>query len=437
MTLSNHPCFNPKACKNFGRVHLPIAPACNIQCNFCNRKFDCVNESRPGVSSSILSPDQAMAYLEEVMAVKEGISVVGIAGPGDPFANPVQTMTTLQLVRQTYPDMLLCVASNGLNLTPYLDDLKAVDVSHVSITVNAVDPVIGEKVYSWVRDNKKTLGPELGAQLLLERQREAIKGLKDRGIIVKVNTIVLPGINDFHVEEIAKQMAVLEVDLFNCMAYFPNEGANLSHLKEPGAEEMKKIQNAAKAHLPQMLHCKRCRADAVGRLDDKTDTRLMDRLIEIAAAPKPFPESTWTPKKKMPAKETQEMLDRPYIAVATQEGVLINQHLGEAQTLSIYDTSNETPVMIEKRRLSKPGGKDFRWFAVADTIKDCHQLLVSGIGTAPREILTQKGIKILEINGMIELVITALKKEQDISHLLVREHSNCGEECRGTGMGCM
>jgi nitrogen fixation protein NifB len=437
MNISNHPCFNPKACKSFGRVHLPVAPACNIQCNFCNRKFDCVNESRPGVSSSILTPDQAMAYLEEVMAVKEGISVVGIAGPGDPFANPIQTMTTLELVRQAYPEMLLCVASNGLNLAPYLDDLKAVDVSHVSITVNAVDPVIGEKVYSWVRDNKKTLGPELGARLLLERQLEAIKGLKDRGIIVKVNTIVLPGINDHHVEAIARQMATLKVDLFNCMAYFPNEGANLSHLKEPSPMTMKKIQNAAKAHIPQMLHCKRCRADAVGRLDEATDTRLMDRLVEIAAAPRQIPESLWKRKKKaIEPRETEKSDDRPYVAVATQEGVLINQHLGEAQYLNIYDTRNENPVMIERRRLPKPGGKDFRWFAVADTIKDCHQLLVSGIGTTPREILAQRGINILEINGMIELVITALKNEQDISHLMVREHNSLGE-CRGTGMGCM
>ena len=40
MNLDNHPCFNPDACKSFGRVHLPVAPLCNIQCNFCNRQFD-------------------------------------------------------------------------------------------------------------------------------------------------------------------------------------------------------------------------------------------------------------------------------------------------------------------------------------------------------------------------------------------------------------
>ena len=80
MNIENHPCFNPGACKSFGRVHLPVAPRCNIQCKFCNRKFDCVNETRPGVTSAVLSPGQAMVYLEAVFAQKRNIAVVGIAG---------------------------------------------------------------------------------------------------------------------------------------------------------------------------------------------------------------------------------------------------------------------------------------------------------------------------------------------------------------------
>ena len=40
-------------------MHVAVAPACNIQCNYCNRKYDCANESRPGVVSETLTPDQA------------------------------------------------------------------------------------------------------------------------------------------------------------------------------------------------------------------------------------------------------------------------------------------------------------------------------------------------------------------------------------------
>ncbi|WDP90516.1 MAG: nitrogenase cofactor biosynthesis protein NifB [Desulfobacter sp.] len=434
MNIENHPCFNKKACKDFGRVHLPVAPACNIQCNFCNRKFDCVNESRPGVSSSILSPDQAMAYLAEVMEAKPETSVVGIAGPGDPFANPVQTMETLRRVRAEYPEMLLCVASNGLNIAPYIDELATLKVTHVSITVNAVDPSIGEKVYAWVRHNKRTLGPGRGAGLLLERQLEAIAALKEKNILVKVNTIVLPGVNDHHIEAIAEKMAELKADIFNCMPYFPNEGANFSHIKEPAPKLIKKLRKAAQQHIPQMTHCKRCRADAVGRLDDPMSTRLMERLQYHANAPIPFPGSTANAPGKAAIREKLTPA-RPYVAVATREGVLVNQHLGEARTLNIYDISKGTPAMIEKRPLPSPGGKDFRWYGLANTIRDCHSLLVSGIGANPRKILTKEGLTVFEINGMIDLVLTALKNGEGLNHLLVRE--NTGGQCRGTGTGCM
>ncbi|MGD8241859.1 MAG: radical SAM protein, partial [Desulfobacterales bacterium] len=177
MNLDNHPCFNPDACKSYGRVHLPVAPRCNIQCKFCNRQFDCVNETRPGVTSAVLSPAQAMVYLEEVFARKGNIAVVGIAGPGDPFANPQETVETLTRVRARFPEVILCVATNGLNLNPYLDDLERLRVSHVTLTVNAVDPAIGAKIYSWMRVGKKVVRAEEGAALLLARQLEAIEGL--------------------------------------------------------------------------------------------------------------------------------------------------------------------------------------------------------------------------------------------------------------------
>ena len=80
--LSRHPCFNAEVKGKFGRVHLPVAPKCNIKCNYCNRKYDCVNESRPGVTSTILTPEQALVYMEKVLTAEPRITVAGIAGPG-------------------------------------------------------------------------------------------------------------------------------------------------------------------------------------------------------------------------------------------------------------------------------------------------------------------------------------------------------------------
>ncbi|WP_022667730.1 nitrogenase cofactor biosynthesis protein NifB [Desulfospira joergensenii] len=428
MNLENHPCFNPGACKSFGRVHLPVAPRCNIQCNFCNRKFDCVNETRPGVTSTILKPFQAMNYLEEVFKQKRDIAVVGIAGPGDPFANPDQTLATLSLVREKYPEMILCLSTNGLNIFPYLDEIKRLKVSHVTITVNAVDPEIGEKVYSWVRTGKRSVGPRKGAEILLEKQLEAVQGLKERGIIVKINTIILPGINDHHAEAIAKKMAGLKADLHNCIAYYPSQGSNLADLEEPSKKMIQAIRKKTGAHLPQMLHCARCRADAVGKLGEKEDTDLMGNMIAQAMI-----------KEDEPKKEAPEpVVEKPRLAaVATREGVLVNQHLGEATHLNIYDLGLDVPVMVDKRSLPEPGGRNIRWMQVAEIIKDCGVLLVSGIGQAPKTILTRGGVRVLEVNGLITEVLTHIKNKTSISHLKVRERTDCGATCQGSGMGCM
>lgn len=267
-----HPCFNVEAKGHFGRVHLPVAPNCNVKCNFCNRKYDCVNESRPGVTSTVLSPDQSVTYIEKVLAKEPRISVAGIAGPGDPFANAEETMVTLRQVRKRFPELILCLASNGLNLTPHVDELAELGVSHVTVTVNAVDPEISAKVYSWVRDGKVVYRGLQAGQLLLERQLTALERLKEHNITVKINTIVIPGVNDHHVTAIAKKMKAMKVDLFNCMAMIPNAETPFAHLSEPGKREINKIRNQAERFLPQMRHCIRCRADAVGLLgEDRTD----------------------------------------------------------------------------------------------------------------------------------------------------------------------
>ena len=253
------------------------------------------------------------------------------------------------------------------------------------------------------------------------------KGLKERGVIVKVNTIVLPGINDEHVIDIAREMAKLEVDLFNCMPYYPNEGSNFSHLGEPSKKTITALQKEARRYIPQMLHCKRCRADAVGMLDEiNPDIFLMHTLQECA-------EIKEIPKLKV----ASSSIPSAHIAVATREGVLVNQHLGEAIQLNIYDIGNDTPVLIEKRTMPEPGGMDFRWHTLADTIKDCHILLCSGAGDSPKRVLKVHGIEVMLVNGLIDELLSGIKNNLNINHLLKRDPFKCSQECSGAGMGCM
>ena len=268
LDMEAHPCFNHAARLTHARVHLPVAARCNMQCKYCNRKYDCVNESRPGVTCMVMLPTEAVPYIKEIASKTERLSVVGIAGPGDPFANADETMETLRLVREAFPDILLCVATNGLNLFPYIPALAELAVSHVTITINAVDPVIGAQIYWWIADGEVRLEGIEAATLLWVRQERAIIALRAYGIVVKINTILIPTINEYHVTEVAETVAKVGASLFNLMPMYPVAETPFAALPEPIPGQVNALRTVAGRFLPQMTHCTRCRADAVGLLHE-------------------------------------------------------------------------------------------------------------------------------------------------------------------------
>jgi nitrogen fixation protein NifB len=422
LDITRHPCFNESAKGHCGRVHLPVAPECNIKCNYCNRKYDCVNESRPGVTSSVLTPKQAVLYLERVLEKAPNTTVVGIAGPGDAFANPKAAMETLRLIREQFPDILLCLATNGLNVGPYIEELANLKVSHVTLTVNAVDPEIGAKIYSWVRDGKVIYRGIDAARLLLSRQLDAIVALKAAGIIVKVNTIIVPSINDCHIKDVAEKMASLGVDIQNCMVMYRNAGTPFEILPEPSAQHVVEIRSEAERIIPQMKHCTRCRADAVGLLDDDRSDEFRGCLSECS--------------------HTREIVvdNRPFVAVATLEGVLVNQHLGEATLFHVWGEAANGYTIVDTRPAPDPGSGINRWLALAETLKDCRAVLVSGIGETPRQILEENDILPVEMSGFIQTGLDAVYQGKDVTVLKGRRSGGGGcskaAGCSGQGDGC-
>src|SRR5512141_2362980 len=66
--VRDHPCYSEEAHHHFARMHVAVAAACNIQCHYCHRKYDCANESRPGVVSERLTPEEAIRKVLVVAA---------------------------------------------------------------------------------------------------------------------------------------------------------------------------------------------------------------------------------------------------------------------------------------------------------------------------------------------------------------------------------
>jgi nitrogenase cofactor biosynthesis protein NifB len=265
-----HPCFNGNA-KEYARMHLPIAPRCNIKCNYCNRKFDCANESRPGVASEIMSPQRALTRFLEVKQQYDKLSVIGIAGPGDALANFKNTRETLTLIREHDSEVAFCISTNGLMLYEYADALHELGVSHVTVTMNALDPEIGAVIYDHIRYKGEVHRGVTAAKILIEKQLLGIKKAADLGMLVKINTVAITGVNDHHIVEVVKKATELGASLSNIIPLIPVVGTAFEDNTPIDDEALGALRNEAGKYLSQMLHCRQCRADAIGRLGDSGD----------------------------------------------------------------------------------------------------------------------------------------------------------------------
>ena len=74
--------------------------------------------------SEVLTPEEAAHKALGIAGKIPQMTVLGIAGPGDPLANPKQTFRTFELVAEQAPDIKLCLSSNGLMLPEYIDKIK-------------------------------------------------------------------------------------------------------------------------------------------------------------------------------------------------------------------------------------------------------------------------------------------------------------------------
>ncbi|OKY78433.1 MAG: Radical SAM superfamily enzyme [Candidatus Methanohalarchaeum thermophilum] len=268
--ISKHPCFSEKACNRFGRIHLPVAPKCNIQCNYCLRKYDCVNESRPGVTSKVLSPEEALERVDEAMDKFHYIKVIGVAGPGEPLFNE-ETFKTYELVSEKYPEKIYCISTNGLLLSEKLEELKKLGVSTITVTVNAIDPEIAKDVYSHIYYQGKKYTGKKAAEILLEKQLEGIEKAIELGMILKVNTVYIPGVNEDHIPEVAKKIGDIGVYLHNIIPLIPQY--KFSEKEPPTPEEKEEMKEKCSDYVRQMEHCRQCRSDACGKLgEDKQDS---------------------------------------------------------------------------------------------------------------------------------------------------------------------
>lgn len=260
--LEVHPCYSNKAHHKYYRLHLPVAPACNLSCNYCEKNIGGMSyhSYRPAVAQEILDPVQALERVTFHLNNTEQLKVVGIAGPGEPLANE-PTFTTLQLVRSRYPDMILCLSTNGILIDQYINQLEELNVQSVSITINSFNTETLGIIYQSVINSSGTrLAGDACSYYIKEKQMKALSCLSKSGIDFKVNTILIPGINDKQIGQISKTIAGYHARLHNIVPFIP-----LGKLKAIGAPEYKDLlaaQKTSERYIKQFRLCKQCPSDA-------------------------------------------------------------------------------------------------------------------------------------------------------------------------------
>ncbi|MDA7746859.1 nitrogenase cofactor biosynthesis protein NifB [Psychromonas sp.] len=404
----NHPCYSNDAHHKYARMHLPVAPACNIQCNYCNRKYDCANESRPGVVSEILTPQEALLKAQAVAKAIPQLSVIGIAGPGDPLANPVRTMETLSLIREAMPDIKLCLSTNGLTLTDHVDELLRLGVDHVTVTINTLDEVIAAQIYKWIYYQGRRYEGVEGGRILIQRQMEGIAALSKAGILTKVNSVMIPGINDQHLPELSQELRRNNVFLHNIMPLIskPEHGTffGLNGQREPLPAEIDEVRELAGGNVSQMKHCQQCRADAVGMLEEDRSAEF--NIKDINPEPEDYTktmEGRCRFQSAVVSKGASETEASLVVAVATKNSEQIDLHFGHADCFKLYLVTKHKQHYIGERRIPRYcTGDNHEQSAEANetnlenTIKALHGVdlvLCCRIGTPPNEALEKVNIK--------------------------------------------
>ena len=416
--VKTHPCYSEQAHHHYARMHVAVAPACNIQCNYCNRKYDCANELRPGVVSERLTPEEAAQKVLGVAATLPQMTVVGIAGPGDPLANPAKTFKTFELIAEQAPDIKLCLSTNGLALPKQIDAITKYKVDHVTITINCIDPKIGAKIYPWIfHDHRRITGVE-ASEILIENQLRGLEMLVERGVLCKINSVMIPGINDHHLVEVNRAVKARGAFLHNIMPMIsaPEHGTvfGLAGQRGPAAAALKAVQDACEGGIRMMRHCRQCRADAIGLLGEDRSAEFPTRKVmalKINYNPgsrKAYQVKAEEERKAIEAAkaaETEALAAKPgdvtiLVAVATKGGGRVNEHFGHAKEFQIYELSNSGVKIVGHRRVDlycQDGfGDEDRLAKVIRAIQDCAAVLVAKIGTPPKEKLKKAGIEAVD-----------------------------------------
>lgn len=156
------------------KLRLSLTDKCNLRCHYC---MPLDQEFMP--EDKYLSPQEYEELMGELVSL--GVEEVRLTG-GEPlmrksFSEIIHRLSKLNLKK-------LSLTSNGIFLDKYFTELKAARIFHLNISLDSLDPVNFKRI---------TFGDHC------VRVKENILKARASGFIVKVNMVVMKGVNDHEI----------------------------------------------------------------------------------------------------------------------------------------------------------------------------------------------------------------------------------------------
>ena len=159
--------------RTFGKLRISLTPACNFRCTYC----------RPATGVPVPPPSELLSFDEIVrvagVAVELGMTKLRLTG-GEPLVRP-EVPQLVQRLSAEAGATSVGMTSNGSLLRRHAAALNSAGLSSVNVSLDTLD---------------RHRASQLARADVLPDVLDGIEAAIDAGLPVKLNAVVMPGVND-------------------------------------------------------------------------------------------------------------------------------------------------------------------------------------------------------------------------------------------------
>ena len=345
-----------------------------------------------------------LRYTATARRTLRGPLAMEIDGPGDPLASPEVVLRSLALLHDRHPDVMTGLVIDGPLLSEYVEDLEDFGVRYLVLRMDAATTAVAKRLVDGALDGGDVLTREEAAELVLDAGPQALRVASRHGIPIVVRMTLVPTINAEEVETVATRALAAGAWRMQVVPHVPLEGGPLARAGAPTVHEMED----ARATVDQVFAQAGARHDADATLDWLAPQRLQSGNLDTLDAVDvmqtlPAPDVPVATAKVLPPRRAQ------LVAVATQDGTLVDMPLASANVLRVYAVTpnairllGSRPLPLDPRRRHDGVGSAP---AFLRAVVGCRAVVATHIPSRAATLLDAVGVRPVELGGALDEVL--------------------------------